>query len=177
MAIDAAALKVLIERELERVSDDRIVAFIRRLLVEPDPVPRDWDYGEPGQQFVCWTVLDDSAGSDTGIAYCDQGFGPRCPWGLVSISKGRGAPGGSIGMDSGWLPTFLDAFFESMAATELPHWRVFQRAPDGSLSALTGEIGWTAAWEQCKALSAENPTGRYDVDCDLAIEVRHHAYG
>ncbi len=48
--------------------------------------------------------------SNTGIAYCEFGFGPRNPWGLVFLSRG------SIGMDSAWYESFWASYFESMAA-------------------------------------------------------------
>jgi hypothetical protein len=50
MAIDADALKRLVERELEPLTDARVIARVRSPLVEPKVVLRDWDYGEPGQQ-------------------------------------------------------------------------------------------------------------------------------
>src|SRR5205085_10543865 len=51
-------------------------------------------------------------------------FGPRSPWGLVNLS---GSANMSIGMDSAWYVSFMEAYFESMAATELPIWRVFKQ--------------------------------------------------
>jgi hypothetical protein len=77
--IDADELKALVERELEGLSDARVVRHIRSLLVEPRAVLRSWDYDEPGDQYPCWEVLNDE-GSKTGIVYCESGFGPRHPW-------------------------------------------------------------------------------------------------
>jgi hypothetical protein len=51
---------------------------IRELLVTPHPVERAWDDGSRGEHFVCWTVLEHHP-SNTGIAYCLQGFGPSSP--------------------------------------------------------------------------------------------------
>jgi len=48
--------------------------------------------------------------SDTGIAYCEQGFGPSDPWGLVFLSGDHMG----IGMDSGWFSTLESAMRESM---------------------------------------------------------------
>ena len=42
----------LVEREIERVTDRRVVDQIRALLVTPNPVERLWDYGAPGQRFT-----------------------------------------------------------------------------------------------------------------------------
>jgi hypothetical protein len=159
MPIDARELKTLIEVELRAVHDDRVANHILSLLVEPRATLRDWDYGAPGQQHLCWIVLDD--GSDTGIAYCEEGFGPRCPWGLVSAAGGDGW--NSIGMDSGWFPTFMEAYFESMAATDLPIWRVFLMDRGRPARPLTDELAWAEAWERCEAARQGDPVSRFMV--------------
>ena len=127
MPVSAEILKARIESELVTLSDARVIAHIRGLIVKPHPVLCLWDYGEPGQQYPCWFVLND-ARSGGEIAYCERGFGPRAPWGLVdSRCEER-----HMGMDSGWFRTFLDAFFESVASVELPIWRVFRDELDGN---------------------------------------------
>jgi len=100
----------LVERELTRIADPILLAAIRRLLVTPYPVERDWDYGSPGQKYTCWTVLEHRA-SNTGIAYCESGFGPSAPWGLVFLS----GEVMSMGMDSAWFASLEDAMRESQA--------------------------------------------------------------
>ena len=102
-----------VERELERITDRRVVEKIRPLLITPYPVERLWDYGAPGQRFTCWTVLE-HAESNTGIAFCSEGFGPADPWGLVFLS----GPHMNIGMDCSWFVSLEDAFRESMAWQE-----------------------------------------------------------
>jgi hypothetical protein len=102
-------IKELVAAELERISDPALLARIRELLVEPVPVEREWDYGPPGQHFTCWTVLEHRP-SNTGVAYCAQGFGPSCPWGLVFLSGSHT----NIGMDCSWYETLQDAVQESM---------------------------------------------------------------
>jgi len=87
---------------------------------------REWDYGVPGQTYPCWSVLNHIE-SNTGIAFCEFGFGPRSPWGLVMLS---GAEHMSLGMDAGWFETFLEAYFDSRAITDLPIWRVFKQDGD-----------------------------------------------
>ena len=74
-----------------RMADARVMNHIRSLLVEPRPVLGDWEYGHKGQQYVCWIVLEDHA-SKTGIAYCENGFGPTAPWGLIFLEDSS-APG------------------------------------------------------------------------------------
>ena len=103
----------ILEAEIERITDPSVLARVRDLLVEPTPVNRGWDYGSPGETFTCWTVLAHPE-SNTGIAYCEQGFGPSNPWGLVFLS----GPHAGIGMDSGWYDTLEAAVRNSMAWEE-----------------------------------------------------------
>jgi len=98
-----------LSEELARITDSSLLARICELLVSPYPVQRDWEYGRCGEQFVCWTVLEHPP-SNTAVAYCEQGFGPSDPWGLVFLSGDHMG----IGMDSGWFPTFESAMRESM---------------------------------------------------------------
>jgi len=163
MAINADILKALVEGELAHMADARVTNHIRSLLIEPKPVLRDWDYGEKGQQYVCWTVLEDQA-SKTGIAYCESGFGPRAPWGLIWLEDS------SIGMDSGWYTTFLQAYFESFVVTLLPIWRVFKTEPSGVRLPITPEGGWDETWRQVMEKRREDETSRYDCDTSIVFE-------
>jgi hypothetical protein len=168
MPIDADELKTLIECELENLTDVRVIAHIRGLLVEPKVVLRDWDYGPPGEQYPCWAVLNDDR-SNTGIAYCEQGFGPRCPWGLVWLGSEEHRHM-SIGMDSGWYPTFLDAFFESFAATALSIWRVFKTDSSGVRVPATDEGTWETTWQRVAEFRAIDPASPYD--CSHSVEYK-----
>jgi hypothetical protein len=107
---DVEEISERVERELLGITDPKLVSRIRELLVDPYPVTRAWDYGSPGEQYTCWTVLEHRS-SNTGIAFCSQGFGPSAPWGLVSLS----GPHMSIGMDCGWFKALEDAMRDSMA--------------------------------------------------------------
>ena len=111
----SARVQALVEAELSRVRDPAALPRLRALLVAPYPVARAWDYGAPGERYVCWTVLEHRA-SNTGIAYCERGFGPENPWGLVFLT----GPDMSIGMDSGWFPSLEIALKESMAWDDDP---------------------------------------------------------
>jgi hypothetical protein len=165
MSIDAKTLKHLIETELARVSDDRVLTHVRAMLVEPYAVLLKWDYGEPDQRYPCWMVLSDP-GSGAEIAYSEFGFGPRCPWGLVGSKPGMD----HMGMDSGWFTTFLDAFFESSTSVVLPIWRVFKVESDGTRIAITDEAAWETTWKHVFELRNSDPTTRYD--CDHSINCR-----
>jgi hypothetical protein len=157
MPVDPEKLKSLIERELANVRDDRVVQHVQSLLIEPRPEFRDWDYGAPNQQYLCWVVLDHHSG--TSIAYCEEGFGPRSPWGLISSDWRHG----TMGMDSAWYPIFMEAYFESFASADLPIWRVFSMDTGWPGNPLTGELSWDAAWQQCEASKRENPGPRFGV--------------
>jgi len=159
MAIDADTLKTLVVRELRHLSDVRVLSQIRRLLVEPNAVLRNWDYGAPGQQFPCWIALADPK-SNTAIAYCEYGFGPRAPWGLICLIPDDDGHS-SMGMDSGWFSNFLDAYFESSVATNLPIWRVFKTHSDVR-QPLNEEGAWEPTWEKVYELRKADPSSRYD---------------
>ena len=158
MTASPALIQRLVEAELSLIRDARVQAHIRSLFVEPVAIMRAWDYGLPGEAYPCWAVLDHAA-SNTGIAYCELGFGPQTPWGLVALSGTHM----SIGMDSGWLPSFAEAYFESHASTDLPIWRVFRQEGKEAYpgTALTPESDWTSTWEKVYRLRAADPAARY----------------
>ena len=164
MAIDSDTLKTLVRDELGRTADARVTTHIRSLLVEPTPVLRDWDYGVKGQQYVCWSVLEHGP-SNTAIAYCETGFGPKAPWGLVALE----GPHMSMGMDSGWFTTLLQAYFDSVA-TLLPIWRVFKTDPAGQRLPLTPESGWDETWKQVMRHREEDSASRFDCDISILFE-------
>jgi len=110
MPITSAELKKVIELEISLISQPELIDCIRRHLIEPRCEPREWDYGAPGLTYPCWIFAEHSV-SNTAFAYCDQGFGPTDPWGLLSI---RGSHM-SIGMDSGWFSRLEGVFRDSMA--------------------------------------------------------------
>ncbi len=164
MNISATRLLELVETELAELGDTQIATHVRALLVRPFPVIRNWDYGADKEAYPCWSVLAHEA-SNTGIAYCESGFGPRNPWGLVTLT---GTENMSIGMDSGWFPRFLVAYFESHAASELPIWRVFQQLDDNFPGQpLTMEGTWESTWLEVMRLRSTDTTHRYH--CDQSI--------
>ena len=110
MPVDATRVKELVAAELRRFRDPAVLPRVGHLLVEPRPVERQWDYGSPDEWLVCWVALEHRE-SNTGIAYCDSGFGPENPWGLIFLD----GPHLGIGMDSAWFPGLEIAIKESMA--------------------------------------------------------------
>ena len=172
MSVGSNTLKAKIEHELAKVSEADVVSHIRRLLVEPKVILRGWDYGEPGQRFPCWTVLEDAShSSDTGIAYCEAGFGPQCPWGLVWLTDDITDDQASIGQDCSWFPTFIDAFVESFASQGLMIWRVYREQPDGTMTPVTEKTEWDVAWQTRNDMQALDPASRYHCSHSLVLVV------
>src|SRR5260221_7478632 len=131
---------------------------------------RGWDYGAPGESYPCWLLLAHRP-SNTAIAYCEFGFGPATPWGLLFL---EGTQHMSMGMDSGWFDCFLDAYFDSKASAELPIWRVFRHhGNDFPGIPITEEGSWDATWAEVMRLRAEQSSFRYD--CWQGVYAREDA--
>ncbi len=170
MAITPSELRALIETEVSKVTDARVLNHIRKSLIEPAQITRQWDYGGPGQSYLCWAVLK-CLESSAGIAYCEFGFGPLRPWGLINLP---GSADASMGMDCEWFSTFIDAYLES-AASELPIWRIFEEDGDKYPgSAISGEAGWESTWEQVHRLRRADPSGRYH--CEQSALPRDYGF-
>lgn len=110
MSITAEAVAEAVEAEINRISQPELVACIRQHLVPVRCEQSEWDYGDPGLTHPCW-IFAEHAASNIAFAYCEQGFGPRDPWGLLSI-RGKHL---SMGMDGGWFARLDDLFRESSA--------------------------------------------------------------
>jgi hypothetical protein len=168
MLVDTQKLMAMVDGELAQISDRRVVTYIQALREELTVTMRHWDYGREDEQYPCWTVLRHPP-SNTGIAYCEYGFGPRSPWGLVFLEGDEGRP--SIGSDASWFTTFLRAFFESQAAIDLPIWRVFKmEKTTGEAQAISAEGEWDATWAKIMALRESDPANQYlcwtSIQCD-----------
>jgi hypothetical protein len=167
VSVTPECLNVLVERDLSLLSDGRVMAHIRSLLVPAKRVLRSWNYGIDGEQYPCWTVLEHPA-SNTGIAYCENGFGPGSPWGLVFLEGNEAQM--SIGMDASWFTTFLQAYFDSQAVRELSIWRVVKTDASGKRHFLTGEGTWDETWSQVMALRKSDTASRYDCTHSVVYE-------
>ena len=95
----------IIETELEKITYAYLLEIIRKKLITPRVEFRDWDYGEPNQNYPCWIVVEDEATSSV-IAYCEHGFSDS--WGLIPLD-----PKSSMGMDSNWFISLEDAIRNS----------------------------------------------------------------
>jgi hypothetical protein len=102
--LDATGVATLVEEALQQIEDRALVAQVRSLLVTPKPELRDWDYAPEGARYTVWIVVANRP-SNLGIGYCESGFGPSCPWGLVFLA----GPNTSMGADFGWFQHLEDA--------------------------------------------------------------------
>ena len=103
--MDAAKLARLFEIEMASIQQAELRQSVAdRVVALPVARPVKWDYGEAGQTFECWYLCED-AETNTAIVYCEQGFGPREPWGLINLE----GPHATMGMDSQWFRNLEDA--------------------------------------------------------------------
>lgn len=105
-------ISALVDAQLALFEDARSAEYFRELRVTPRAEERPWDYGPPGQKYTCWIFFEHRE-SNTCICYCSEGFGPKCPWGLLCLEGDE--QWRSIGMDSGWFVRLEDAFRDSFA--------------------------------------------------------------
>ena len=168
MSSEPSQLDRLIESELLQLSDEDVASRIRLLLVTPIEHQRNWDYGVKDESFQCFTVLQDAV-SNTAIVFCSQGFGPRSPWGLVFMRNEVTPP--SIGMDSQWYTTFLQAFFESGAAADMPIWFVFKKCKStGTKEVVSDKVDLHEAWAKVLLLKGSDPLNCYYYDVCVKYE-------
>lgn len=104
------AIIQIVEKELTNIKNPALFVSILRLLVPPSIVLREWEYGLKGQKFPCWTIAKHPP-SNTEIAYCEFGFGPSRPWGLV-FSSGKNM---QMGQRHSWFSTLEEAMKASCA--------------------------------------------------------------
>ena len=107
MELDTATVERLVDAQVSAISEPSLVALIEKLRVPPRRELRGWSYGPP-HAFPCWLILEHRP-SNTGIAYCTDGFGPKAPWGLLWLSGARM----DMGDDSAWFISLADALRDS----------------------------------------------------------------
>lgn len=156
MACSAEDVATLVSRELATIADIAVREGLRARLIAPTQHLRNWDYGEAGKQFTCWTIAEDPV-SDTALVYSECGFGPEAPWGLVFISRPW------FGMDSGWFVRLEDAFVESALAGALPIWDVVAYATDGGSRTVAESLNFDAAFSKRDDLALGDERTRYHV--------------
>jgi hypothetical protein len=107
--MDAGELRTVLGAELGKLRAVEDQTRLADHLVEPSELRCAWDYGEPGQTYPCWLVAEVRA-RDVGIVFCEHGFGPKCPWGLIRLPKPDDPAPPHMGDDSSWFDTLAEAF-------------------------------------------------------------------
>jgi hypothetical protein len=99
-------VKTLVARELGLIEDATRREALRSLLVEPRVEVRSWDYGAPGQSYAYWVVAE-APTRNIILAYCENGFGPEFPWGVLDVNNPQFM---SLGNDAQWNWYLEEAF-------------------------------------------------------------------
>ena len=104
--LDPNRIRRLVDHQLALIALPARRAAPQCLLMDPRREVRDWDYGDPGEQYPYWVVAE---APDRGLilVYCEHGFGPDMPWGFLPTDEPEFA---SLGMDSQW-GWYLEAAF------------------------------------------------------------------
>lgn len=92
---DVDDIRRLVHAELAKVGDAARRDALIAVLVSPQPLSLKWGYGKPGEKYECWLV-GLSPNGNTRLLYCEKGFGPSDPWGIVGVSDDW------MGMDCQW---------------------------------------------------------------------------
>jgi hypothetical protein len=92
---DETKIRDLLEAELVKIADPARRAALTAVLVPPRRLVLKWGYGAPGERYECWLVGLSPNGKER-LVYCEHGFGPSDPWGLVGTEEDW------TGMDCQW---------------------------------------------------------------------------
>jgi hypothetical protein len=82
------AVQQLVDAELGRIADSALRDALRTYLVVPERHERDWEYAATEVRYPCWLVASCPV-DDWCIVYCEHGFGPEDPWGMLQLSNER----------------------------------------------------------------------------------------
>jgi hypothetical protein len=92
-------VKQIVGEQVAGIVDPQLRDAAARALIEPTLRDVPWDYGEEGEAFACWIIADLRPSHAYVVAYCDRGFGPEEPFGIIDADLS------SMGMDSQWFKT------------------------------------------------------------------------
>jgi hypothetical protein len=110
--MDRHCLISLLDAEIAAISDPVLRRQVQAARIVPIPLRCVWEYGEWADKsnvtYDCWKVL--APPGRVGIVFCDEGFGPRCPWGLIWQDEDNP----SMGSDSGWFSTLAEAAADAL---------------------------------------------------------------
>ena len=101
--MDVSRVSEIVSLEIGAIFQRDLIDAIVPYLTRPRLEQREWNYTKESISHPCWVVLEHHR-SNTCIAYCEHGFGPGYPWGLLSIS-GQDT---TMGMDDRWYSNLED---------------------------------------------------------------------
>jgi hypothetical protein len=107
----ADEVRVVVAREVQKITDASILQGIQTFLVTPRVEMRIWDWERPPMDYPVWIVAESSR-YDYGIAFSDYGFAPEHCWGLVFLSHRN------FDADYCWYSTLEDAYKDSRLLEE-----------------------------------------------------------
>lgn len=103
MKLDSELIQNLVEEQISGIKDNDRQSALRAIIVDPYVELREWDYAE-NTKYQCW-IIAKPKNDDHVFAYCNEGFGPNTPWGIIKKDSN-----GSMGPDACWH-TFLEDLF------------------------------------------------------------------
>ena len=147
-------IKEIVAKEILKIKDPIILNGLGQILIKPFKHLRTWDYSTTNEKFSCWSIALDS-GTDTSLIYCDKGFGPKTPWGLVSTKNLY------FGMDSAWFNNLEECYLDSFAGGELPIWGVERHNEDNTKEIIVSDLIADKAFEIIESLRKKQVAEKY----------------
>jgi hypothetical protein len=96
-------VKGLVAEQVAGIIDADLREAAMGWLIEPVLHDVPWDYGREHETFPCWIVADLRPSVPYVVAYCEHGFGPDDPFGVIDGDLS------SMGMDAQWFKSLEPA--------------------------------------------------------------------
>jgi hypothetical protein len=155
-----AGVVALVRDDMAALGDARVSTHVDSLLVTPPRPLRVWVARYSGEVYEGFLVLSHPSG--VAVVYCPRDYEPVEPWGLVGISNE--SPTSEPWCYGDWYPRFLDAYFDSKAASDVDIWRVRERRLEREPAWVSDELPWDVVWQRVYALRAASPECQYDCE-------------
>ena len=107
----AEEVRVVVEREVQKITNASILQGIQTFLVTPRVEMRTWGWEKTPADYPVW-IIAESSRYDYGIAFSDYGFAPEHAWGLVFLSHRN------FDADYCWYSSLEDAYKDSRLLEE-----------------------------------------------------------
>jgi hypothetical protein len=124
----------VVQEQMASIADPVVREGLTRILIPPEHHLRNWDYGWPGERLACWTLAVHRQ-LERSLVYCERGFGPTLPWGLVHATNLW------FGKQSDWYRSLRDCFLDSWAAGYLPIWQVVKNPSSANVEIVHSDLG------------------------------------